>query len=221
MAARMSKKEADDYFRKNPHGQKQYDRPAGPERKPGQKVTTYYKEAKANEEGLRHHEERRESNRQRRYAHRHDSVTKQYDEPAGPSRRSMAEKVGSGFERIMGGAERAIGNISNSRVVGKVKERSREIAEESRRPAPRSRGKGRGRRERMPASMGITDPGIGSGFMHIDPFGIGGGYPSSSSPAPRRKKSRRRPAQSYGGSSSGGLDMMHVPDHMRWMFGMR
>jgi len=154
-----------------------------------QKVTTYYnKTGPKDKTEPKHHAERRELNRKLR--------SEQEPALAKVKRvvKPMAEKVG-----------------------GFLQDRAAGIAQEMREP-PR-RGGGRGARKQ---NYGGTLPGI-----HQDPFGVGGFGGMNANPwnnpahpepraAPRKKRRKRRAAPQP--RQSGGMQMMGIPKHMRWMF---
>lgn len=160
-----------------------------------QKVTTYYKEAKQQEEGEKHHAERRELNRKLR----------REQEPASSKVKRAAREV------------KGIITPAASKVTGFLKERSAAVAHEMRDVKPRKQKYGGA----LPSgSMGYpTDPfGVGGfGGMNANPWN----NPMQPEPrqAPRkRRKKRRAPANQPPRRSGGNVGMMGIPKHMRWMF---
>jgi hypothetical protein len=132
----------------------------------------------------------------------------QYERSIGPERPTTGE-------RIRGAVSRVTGNQYVQGAVGAVKNRSREIAEESR--------EHHGRGQRISPRVG----GMGSSpSMPHDPFGVGsmGGFmsdPFHEAPTrkyndtPRKKKKRRG---RYAPSNTSGPQMFGIPRGMEHLF---
>lgn len=126
----------------------------------------------------------------------------QYEKPIGPERPTATD-------RIKGAVSSVTGNRFVSGAIGKLKERSAEVAREMREnKAPK---KTRRFVEPSYSPMGIQDPS----FAFADPFGMAPRNEPQQRAPPRRKRRKRSVSQPR---SSPFPQMFGVPRHMRHLF---
>jgi hypothetical protein len=187
----------------------------------GQKVTTYYSENKKEAEGLKHHEERVEKNRKLRS--QQISTTDRLKRAIG-GKGTSDQNIKTNYKPTKSEKKQPAAPSTGSKVMGFLKERAIGIAHEMREPEPGSRRRGGGGAGGMMMAPPKDPFGVGGfggggglhGMMGADPFREFPPRRAPSQDAPRKKRRKRQTVHRE--PRRGGMDMMGIPDSMKWMF---